>query len=89
MHSNSYGVYIGILTGLCILIYFQFPETKDMTIEEIALVFDGDKALGILQASQGESQLTEHTEADSDREGEPVGTKNASPMQHVEYTKTS
>lgn len=35
-----YAVYIGIDIGYVLLIYFYFPETKKLTIEEISLVFD-------------------------------------------------
>ncbi|KAK7179854.1 hypothetical protein DPSP01_004595 [Paraphaeosphaeria sporulosa] len=39
-----YFVYIGTLTGMIIIIYFLFPETKGRTLEEIAVVFDGEAA---------------------------------------------
>lgn len=35
-----YAVYIGIDILYVILIYFYFPETKKLTIEEVSLVFD-------------------------------------------------
>lgn len=35
-----YAVYICIDIGYCFLIYFCFPETKKLTIEEVSLVFD-------------------------------------------------
>ena len=34
-HIPSYGVYIAIDAVLCVLIWFLFPETKGLTIEEI------------------------------------------------------
>lgn len=36
-----YFVYIGCLVVFLFLIYFLFPETKGRTLEEIAVVFDG------------------------------------------------
>lgn len=30
------------------MIYFTFPETKNLTIEEIAIVFDGERAMGLV-----------------------------------------
>lgn len=35
-----YGVYIAVECLYVVLIYFFFPETKKLTIEEVALVFD-------------------------------------------------
>ncbi|KAJ6015965.1 hypothetical protein N7540_010556 [Penicillium herquei] len=37
-----YGVYIGVDVVLLIFIYFFFPETKKLSIEEVAMVFDYD-----------------------------------------------
>ncbi|KAF2661041.1 general substrate transporter [Lophiostoma macrostomum CBS 122681] len=39
-----YFVYIGTLIAMILIIYFLFPETKGRTLEEIALVFDGEQA---------------------------------------------
>jgi hypothetical protein len=36
----SYAVYIAIDFGMAILVWFYFPETSRMTIEEISMVFD-------------------------------------------------
>ncbi|CAG9997175.1 unnamed protein product [Clonostachys byssicola] len=41
-----YGVYIVILVAVLAIIFFWFPETKNLTIEEIAVIFDGERALG-------------------------------------------
>lgn len=43
--SLSYAVYLGILSVLLIVIYLMFPETKNLTIEEISRVFDKDAAV--------------------------------------------
>lgn len=39
-----YFVYIGTLSAMIPTIWFLFPETKGRTLEEIAIVFDGEKA---------------------------------------------
>ncbi|VUC29172.1 unnamed protein product [Clonostachys rosea] len=41
-----YGVYVVILVAVLVIIFFWFPETKNLTIEEIAVIFDGERALG-------------------------------------------
>lgn len=46
-----YAVYIGILAFYIGVIYLKFPETKGLTIEEIAIIFDGESAEGIRQAA--------------------------------------
>ncbi|GFZ51206.1 LOW QUALITY PROTEIN: hypothetical protein JCM24511_08964 [Saitozyma sp. JCM 24511] len=38
-----YGVYIALDFGWLAFIYFLFPETKNLTIEEVSLVFDYDR----------------------------------------------
>lgn len=42
-----YAVYIGILAFYVVVIYLKFPETKNLTIEEIAIVFDGENASSV------------------------------------------
>ncbi|KAF2008713.1 MFS general substrate transporter [Aaosphaeria arxii CBS 175.79] len=51
-----YGVYIAILVVVLVIIYYFFPETKNMTIEEIAILFDGDRAAGIANIAGGEQE---------------------------------
>ncbi|KAL1891936.1 hypothetical protein Sste5346_007280 [Sporothrix stenoceras] len=41
-----YGVYLALISLVLVIIYFQFPETRNLTIEEIAVIFDGDRAFG-------------------------------------------
>ncbi|OHF04034.1 hypothetical protein CORC01_00896 [Colletotrichum orchidophilum] len=53
IHWKYYAVYIGILALYCVIIYLRFPETKGLTIEEIAIIFDGDRAKGINHAARG------------------------------------
>ncbi|PYH92650.1 general substrate transporter, partial [Aspergillus ellipticus CBS 707.79] len=38
-----YGLYLAVQAVLIAIIYFKFPETKNLTIEEIAAIFDGDR----------------------------------------------
>ncbi|KAF2716049.1 general substrate transporter [Polychaeton citri CBS 116435] len=45
-----YFVYIAALAAMIPTIYFLFPETKGRTLEEIAVVFDGEEADGFPQA---------------------------------------
>lgn len=40
-----YFLYIVILVIECLCIYFLFPETKGPSLEEIAVIFDGDMAI--------------------------------------------
>lgn len=51
IHWKDYGVYIAILAFYSVAIYFRFPETKGLTIEEIAIVFDGETADGVRQVA--------------------------------------
>ena len=41
LKNQSYGVYLAILAGYIVITYLYFPETRRMTIEEIANIFDG------------------------------------------------
>lgn len=53
-----YAVYIGILSLYSIIIWFRFPETKNLTIEEIAIVFDKERAAGVKEvAMSNQSKL--------------------------------
>ncbi|ORY09612.1 aflYb/ hxtA/ putative hexose transporter [Clohesyomyces aquaticus] len=45
IHWRFYFVYIATLSSMIFIIYFLFPETKGHTLEEIAMVFDGDDAV--------------------------------------------
>ncbi|KAJ4207088.1 hypothetical protein NW759_014086 [Fusarium solani] len=60
-----YFVYIAVLVIECLTIYFFFVETKGPTLEEIAVLFDGDdSAAGIakLQAQEKSVPLTKEVE---------------------------
>jgi hypothetical protein len=37
-------VYVVILVIICITVWFTYPETRGYTLEEIAVVFDGNNA---------------------------------------------
>ncbi|KAJ5787300.1 hypothetical protein N7457_002290 [Penicillium paradoxum] len=41
-----YIVYCCIIAVEIVIVYFGFPETKGRSLEEVALIFDGDKAFG-------------------------------------------
>lgn len=47
-----YSVYLGILVAFIAMIYFGFPETKNLTIEEIAVIFDGERAGAVRHVAQ-------------------------------------
>ncbi|KAJ5379847.1 uncharacterized protein N7496_002275 [Penicillium cataractarum] len=50
-----YGVYIAINAVLIVIIYLGFPETKNRTIEEVAIIFDGDRAIAEAYNASGEN----------------------------------
>lgn len=56
------------MATLSVTIYFTFPETKNLTIEEIAVVFEGEdavNALNRLRATEGgtlKPSSSEHVE---------------------------
>ncbi|KAJ6028316.1 hypothetical protein N7540_003892 [Penicillium herquei] len=66
IHWKYYGVYIAILVAYIITIWFAFPETKGLTIEEIAVVFDGDKAFaeGKIPVLEAKFQVANATDAE-------------------------
>lgn len=45
LHWKFYFVYIVILVIECLCIFFLFPETRGPSLEEIAIIFDGDNAM--------------------------------------------
>lgn len=61
-----YFVYIAILVIQCVVIYFYYVETKGPTLEEIAILFDGDLANvggdGVVHDSKARFGKTEHLE---------------------------
>jgi len=38
-----YFVYVGILVGIGVTVWFCYPETRRRSLEEMAVVFDGEK----------------------------------------------
>lgn len=84
-----YAVYIGILIAYIVAIWLKFPETKNLTIEEIAVIFDGEDARRVTEvATSANNKLG----ADDD----PITSKqviNAQPEQminsdHVEHVQS-
>ncbi|GAA5854758.1 hypothetical protein JCM5353_007620, partial [Sporobolomyces roseus] len=49
-----YFLFWSILIALLITIIWKFPETKGRSLEEVALIFDGDRALGNAAATEPE-----------------------------------
>jgi len=40
-----YFVYVGILVGVCLVVWVWYPETRGRSLEEMAVVFDGEGAV--------------------------------------------
>ncbi|KAJ5634253.1 hypothetical protein N7528_002095 [Penicillium herquei] len=53
--SYSYAVYVVINAVMLVIIWFWFPETKNRTIEEVSIIFDGPDAVLHGEAAQGEN----------------------------------
>ncbi|KAJ5494466.1 hypothetical protein N7463_010553 [Penicillium fimorum] len=47
-----YIVYCCVIAVEIVLVYFGFPETKGRSLEEVAVIFDGDKAFGEVQEKE-------------------------------------
>lgn len=43
---HYYFLFWSILIVLLVIIILAFPETKNRTLEEVAIIFDGERALG-------------------------------------------
>jgi MFS family permease len=52
-----YIVYCCVIAVEIALVYFGFPETKGRSLEEVALIFDGDKAFGDVQEKQNPDEV--------------------------------
>ncbi|KAL3454101.1 general substrate transporter [Aspergillus insuetus] len=62
-----YFVYVAVLVIECVVIWFYFVETRGPTLEEIAVLFDGEDArvggVGVLSAKgEGEQPVSYHEE---------------------------
>jgi MFS family permease len=57
-----YFVYIVVLVIECLVIYFYFVETRGPTLEEIALLFDGENAHVATEPPVEKSQMTSEDE---------------------------
>lgn len=75
------------------LIYFYFPETKGLSIEEVAMVFDYGRTGGRKQvahdlelAIQNEASLGKTAQVEDEQTAEPVmnDTANKKAYSHVE-----
>ncbi|KAJ4301733.1 hypothetical protein N0V90_003826 [Kalmusia sp. IMI 367209] len=77
LHWKFYFVYIGTLTAMTFIIYFLFPETKGRTLEEIAIVFDGEDA---------ETMVHRRVSLGIEPKGGLIDTTKESHM-HKEFTK--
>jgi hypothetical protein len=88
--APSYAVYIALDVFWFALIYFYFPETKGLSIEEVSMVFDYGRTGGRKQvahdlelAIQNEPSLGKTAQVEDDQTAEPViGDKKA--YSHVE-----
>lgn len=56
-----YFVYIAVLVIECGVIFFYYVETKGPTLEEIAVLFDGDEA-NVMSEPMAEKRVAEHLE---------------------------
>ncbi|KAL1407899.1 hypothetical protein Q8F55_007335 [Vanrija albida] len=65
IHYWYYLVYVGILIYLTIIIYLFFPETKGLTLEEVAVKFDGPQ-MGELMHAQEKSEVDHVDDAASE-----------------------
>ncbi len=57
-----YFVYIAVLVVECLVIYIYFVETRGPTLEEIALLFDGENAHVATEPPVEKSQMTSEDE---------------------------
>lgn len=52
-----YIVYCCVIAIEIVLVYFGFPETKGRSLEEVALIFDGDKAFAGVHKKQSPAEV--------------------------------
>ncbi|KAM0227102.1 hypothetical protein ACHAPO_011833 [Fusarium lateritium] len=75
---DSYIVYIAVIGIYLVLILFFFPETRNMTIEEVSVLFDtgrkGDAAAAT-RKFHGKTKMDEMHNDDDDVEKEPTVSK--------------
>jgi MFS family permease len=58
-----YFVYIAVLVFQCLVIYFYYVETRGPTLEEIAILFDGEDAnVGGAELEKSVERMVEHKE---------------------------
>ncbi|TEA18637.1 Lactose permease [Colletotrichum sidae] len=69
IHWKYYIVFIVMLTLLLITVYFAYPETRGHTLEQIAVIFDGDSAAApppAVTAEKMDVQVTHGDHAEGD-----------------------
>lgn len=81
-----YAVYIGILSVYSVIIWFKFPETKNLTIEEIAIVFDKERAAGMKEVAMTNQSKLAGGRASPDITDIEARPKVASHQIEVEHT---
>ena len=62
-----YAVYIAVILSSIVMIYFYYPETKGLLLEEVAEIFDGAQA--VLPVTQQNDQVFDDN-ADDKKAGE-------------------
>ncbi|KAH7127621.1 hexose transporter protein [Dactylonectria macrodidyma] len=77
-----YAVYIGILSAYVVAIWFKFPETKNLTIEEIAVIFDGESAGRVREVATSANKMVDDHGSIASKPNQSQGAPNTS--QHVE-----
>lgn len=56
-----YFVFIAVLAVMIVTVYFVYPETRGYTLEQIAVIFDGeDSAAGVVANDKIEEIVAEH-----------------------------
>lgn len=85
-----YLVYVAILVGITITIWFLYPETNGHSLEQMARVFDGDDAdvvaeVEAVQAAERKLSVIEHgMDAGNDADPEEKGAAVKHETMHVE-----
>ncbi|KAH7155914.1 sugar transporter [Dactylonectria macrodidyma] len=57
-----YVIFVAILVGITITVYFFYPETRGHSLEEMAIVFDKDQAVLDLENKINQNAKSEHNE---------------------------
>lgn len=76
--GNSYGLYIAILVGYGVFVYFMMPETKRLSAEDAARVFDYDRK-GVLRDKVDDVEVGGDEKVAQKAGGESTTTSTSSP----------